>query len=442
MKATVMQLHRDLQLGRTSSVELTEQALTAIAGHRVAGGAAFIHVDAQAALAAARQIDAVGLYPTPLAGLPLSVKDLFDVQGQITTAGSVVRKQNPPVQQDATVVAKLRAAGAVLLGRTNMSEFACSSLGLNPHYGTPRNPGDPERVAGGSSSGAAVSVALGMSVAALGSDTGGSARIPAAFCGLVGFKATAKRVPMQGCLPLSPSLDSIGTLGRSVSCCAILDAVLSSGWTPSHARGQPPDVKKRRLYVTEDYLAEHLDPAVAQAFDEALARLSQAGARIIRFDFPELGWIADMDAQGGLAAAEAWHGHGERLESEDGAYYDPRVVRHLRQGAGQSAVRYLELLERRRTLQAVAAHRLSMADAWLMPTVAILPPRLAELDDDEDYGRLDRLAQRNSAVANLLDGCALSLPLTAQIGLSVCGLHGRDTHTLKIAAGIERVLEC
>ncbi|WP_255701228.1 amidase family protein [Chromobacterium sp. Beijing] len=194
--------------------------------------------------------------------------------------------------------------------------------------------------------------------------------------------------------------------------------------------------------MTEDYLADHLDPAVAQAFDEALARLSQAGARIIRFDFPELGWIADMDAQGGLAAAEAWHEHGERLESEDGAYYDPRVVRHLRQGAGQSAVRYLELLERRRTLQAVAAHRLSMADAWLMPTVAILPPRLAELDDDEDYGRLNRLAQRNSAVANLLDGCALSLPLTAQIGLSVCGLHGRDTHTLKIAAGIERVLEC
>ncbi|WP_255701229.1 amidase family protein [Chromobacterium sp. Beijing] len=240
MKATVMQLHRDLQLGRTSSVALTEQALTVIAGHRAAGGAAFTHVDAQAALAAARHIDAVGLYPTPLAGLPLSVKDLFDVQGQITTAGSVVRKQNPPVQQDATVVAKLRAAGAVLLGRTNMSEFACSSLGLNPHYGTPRNPGDPERVAGGSSSGAAVSVALGMGVAALGSDTGGSARIPAAFCGLVGFKPTAKRVPMQGCLPLSPSLDSIGTLGRSVSCCAILDAVLCSGWTPSHARGQPP----------------------------------------------------------------------------------------------------------------------------------------------------------------------------------------------------------
>ncbi|KMN83744.1 amidase [Chromobacterium sp. LK11] len=440
MKPTVMQMHRNLLLGNTSSVALTEGALDAIAGHQGAEGAIFTQVHAHAALAAARRIDASKRFSTPLAGIPLSVNDSFDIQGAVTTAGSVVLKPSAPAGLDAEAVSKLRQAGAVLLGRTNMSEFAYSGLGLNPHYGTPRNPGDPERVAGGSSSGAAVSVALGLSAAALVSDTGGSARIPAAFCGLVGFKATARRMPMQGCLPLSPSLDSIGTLARSVSCCAILDAALSGGWLPAHASGQPPDVKKRRLYVTEDYLADQTDPTVAQAFDAALACLSRAGARIIRFDFPELGWIADMDAQGGLAAAEAWRWHRERLEGESGDSYDPRIAQGLRQGAGQSAVRYLELLERRRALQAVAAHRLSMADAWLMPTVAILPPKLAELDDDDAYGRLNQLALRNSAVINLLDGCAASLPLTGQIGLGVCGLQGRDAHILKLAAGIERAL--
>lgn len=440
MKPTVMQLHRDLLSGNTSSVALTEQALAAIASHQEAGERAFTLVDAKAALATARQVDATGVYPTPLAGIPVSVKDLFDIQGQVTTAASLVFTHNPPASRDAAVVATLRAAGAVLLGRTNMSELACSGLGLNSHYGTPLNPGDPERVAGGSSSGAAVSVALGMSAAGLGIDTGGSARIPAAFCGLVGFKPTARRVPMQGCLPLSPSLDSVGTLARSVSCCAILDAVLSGGWTPSHARGQPPDVKKRRFYVTDDYLSEHVDSAVAQAFDDALARLSQAGARIIRFDFPELERIADMEAQGGLAAAEAWRCHGPLLEGEGCACYDPRIVRDLRQGAGLSAVRYQELMEQRRELQAAAAYRLSMADAWLMPTVAILPPKLAELENVDVYARLNRLVLRNSAVVNLLDGCAVSLPLTDQIGLSVCGLHGRDSHILKIAAGVEYAL--
>lgn len=441
MKPSLMHLHRDLLLGNTSSVALTKQALHAIACHQQAGGAAFTQVNAKTALAVARQLDTARLYPTPLAGLPLVISDGFDVQSQVTCAGSVVLKSKPPASQDAAVVASLRAAGAVLLARTNMSEFSYSSLGLNPHYGTPLNPGDPTRVAGGSSSGAAVSVALGMSAAALVSDSSGSARIPAAFCGLVGFKATAKQMPLQGCLSLSPSLDSVGMLARSASCCSVLSAVLSGGWMPTHIRNsQPPGIKRCRLYVTEDYLAEQLDPEVAQAFDKALTRLSKAGARIIRFDFPELRQIAEMNAQGGQIAAEAWRWHHARLEEADCRHLDPRIAQLIRQGANQSAVDYQDLLEQRRTLQAVAAQRLSMADAWLMPTVAILPPTLAQLENDDAYTRLNRLVQRNSAVVNLLDGCAVSLPLSPQIGLSVCGLHGRDTHILKLAAGIEATL--
>ena len=441
MKPSLMQLHKDLLLGNTSSVALTIQALDAIASHQKTGGAAFTQVNAKAALAVARQLDATRLYPSPLAGIPLVINDGFDIQGQITRAGSMVLKSNPPASQDATVVAALRAARAVLLGRANMSEFSYSSLGLNPHYGTPLNPSDPTRVAGGSSSGAAVSVALGMSAAALVSDSSGSARIPAAFCGLVGFKATSQRMPLQGCLSLSYALDSVGILARSASCCSVLDAVLSKGWMPAHTRsGQAPGIKRCRLYVTEDYLAEQLDPAVAQAFDKALTRLSKAGARIIRFDFPELRQITKMNAQGGQIAAEAWRKHRTRLEGKDSGRYDPRVAQLIRQGGNQSAVDYQDLLEQRRTLQTVAAHRLSMADAWLMPTVAILPPTLAQLEDDDAYTRLNRLVQRNSAVVNLLDGCAVSLPLSPQIGLSVCGLHGRDTHILKLAAGIEATL--
>lgn len=440
MRPTLTQLHLALRQGRTSSVALTEHALDAIHRHREDGGVAFLQLDAESALAAAHKIDAAKHYPSFLSGIPISVKDLFDVRGQVTTAGSVVLKNEPPARQDAQAVARLRAAGAVLLGRTNMSEFAYSGLGLNPHYGTPINPGDPTRIAGGSSSGAAVSVAQGMSAAALGTDTGGSLRIPAAFCGLTGFKPTARRVPQQGCLPLSPSLDSIGPLASSVSCCAMMDAVLRVGGTPALSQDILPSLNGRRLYVSEDYVADQLDPAVAQAFEQALSRLSRAGAKIIRFDFPELRQIADINAKGGLVAAEAWRWHHARLTGKDGGSYDPRIARRIRAGASQSAADYLDILEQRRALQAVATRRLSMADAWLMPTVAILPPTLAELEDDATFTRLNSLVLRNTSIINLLDGCAVSLPLTPQIGLSVSGLYNRDHHTLKLAASIESAL--
>lgn len=432
---TIADLADALAAGRTTSVALTEQALARIDAHVKAGGAAFIEVDADGALAAARAADqarAAGFVASPLAGLPVSIKDLFDVRGQRTRAGSRVLDTRPPAQADAPVVARLRAAGAVLVGRTNMSEFAYSGLGLNPHYGTPRNPFDPDCVTGGSTSGGALSVAAGMAVAALGTDTGGSIRIPSAFCGLTGFKPTACRVPMDGGVPLSTTLDSAGPLARSVACCAAFDAVLSGQTLDTRAA----TLSGLRLYVTRDFVGDGLDPAVAAAFDAALGRLSRHGAQVIPFDFPELLRLPQINAGGGFSAAESWTWH-RALLAEQGERYDPRVAVRIRRGAQQSAADYIELLAERRAMRASAARRLREADAWLMPSVATRPPRLDSLVRDEDFFAINGLVLRNSSVINFLDGCAVSLPLAQGIGLSVCGLQGQDARVLQVAGALE-----
>lgn len=437
---TIAELAASLNAGRTTSVALTEQALERIDSHRTAGGAAFIEVDDKGALAAAAAADharAAGHVASPLAGLPVSVKDLFDVRGQVTRAGSKAL-DGAAAAADAPAVARLRAAGAVLIGRTNMSEFAFSGLGLNPHYGTPRAPFDEACIAGGSTSGGAVSVALGMAVAALGTDTGGSIRIPSAFCGLTGFKPSARRVPLKGAVPLSTSLDSAGPLARSVACCAAFDAVLSGEALDS----RPTALAGLRLYVTRDFVTEGLDSEVARAFDAALASLSGLGARIIPFDFPELNRLPQINAGGGLTAAEAWHWHRALLEAR-GAAYDPRVATRIRRGQQQSAADYLTLLREREAMRQRAAALLRDADAWLMPTVAVRPPRIDALDSDEAFFSTNGLVLRNPSVINFLDGCAVSLPLSAAapgISLSVCGLNGADERILQVAGGIEKGL--
>ena len=437
---TIAALAADLAAGRTTSVALTEQALARIDAHRNGGGAAFLEVDAAGALAAARAADqarAAGLVASPLAGLPISIKDLFDVQGQVTRAGSKALA-GAPASADAPVVARLRAAGAVLIGRTNMSEFAFSGLGLNPHYGTPRTPFDEARIAGGSTSGGAVSVALDMAVAALGTDTGGSIRIPSAFCGLTGFKPTASRVPLAGAVPLSTSLDSAGPLARSVACCAAFDAIVSGETLDS----RPAPLAGLRLLVTRDFVCDGLDAEVAQAFDATLATLSRLGARIIPFDFPELKRLPQINAGGGLTAAEAWHWH-KQLLAERGNDYDQRVAMRIRRGEQLGAADYIELLAERRAMQARAAGLLREADSWLMPTVAVRPPRLDALESDEAFFATNGLVLRNPSVLNFLDGCAVSLPLPAAgqgIGLSVGGLNGSDARVLQVAGAIEAAL--
>ncbi|ASL72865.1 amidase [Ralstonia solanacearum] len=436
-------LAAELAAGHTTSIALTEAALARAQSHRAAGGAAYIDIDARAALDMARAADAAraaGNVPSLLAGLPVSIKDLFDVAGQVTAAGSRALAHQSAATSDATAVARLRAAGAVLLGRTNMSEFAFSGLGLNPHYGTPRTPADGTRAAGGSTSGGAVTVAGGMAVAALGTDTGGSIRIPAAFCALTGFKPTARRVPMAGGVPLSTSLDSGGPLANSVDCCAIVDAVLSGQALDTDA----VPLAGLRLGLTRDYVAADLDDTVATAFARAVARLERAGAHIVRFEFPELLQLPEINGGGGLPAAEAWAWHRPHLARAE-AQYDRRVATRIRRGEQMSAAAYLDVMAARARMIAAARKRLGNLDAWLMPTVAIVPPEVAPLEaDDARFFHTNALVLRNPSAINFLDGCALTLPIHADgelpVGLSLCGLADDDARILRVGRAVETAL--
>ncbi|MGA3767893.1 amidase [Ralstonia solanacearum] len=436
-------LAAELAAGHTTSIALTEAALARAQSHRAAGGAAYIDIDTRAALDMARAADAAraaGNVPSLLAGLPVSIKDLFDVAGQVTAAGSRALAHQSAATSDATAVARLRAAGAVLLGRTNMSEFAFSGLGLNPHYGTPRTPADGTRAAGGSTSGGAVTVAGGMAVAALGTDTGGSIRIPAAFCALTGFKPTARRVPMAGGVPLSTSLDSGGPLANSVDCCAIVDAVLSGQALDTDA----VPLAGLRLGLTRDYVAADLDDTVATAFARAVARLERAGAHIVRFEFPELLQLPEINGGGGLPAAEAWAWHRPHLARAE-AQYDRRVAARIRRGEQMSAAAYLDVMAARVRMIAAARKRLGNLDAWLMPTVAVVPPEVAPLEaDDARFFHTNALVLRNPSAINFLDGCALTLPIHAAgelpVGLSLCGLADDDARILRVGRAVETAL--
>ena len=443
-KTTIRELAADLAAGRITSVALTQQMLARAEAHRAQGGHAYVSLDGAQALAEARASDAAraaGIVASPLAGVPISIKDLFDVKGQVSSAASLALADAPPADADALAVARLRAAGVVLLGRTNMSEFAFSGLGLNPHYGTPRNPHDHARVAGGSTSGGAVTVALAMAAGALGTDTGGSIRIPSAFCGLTGFKPTAASVPLTGTVPLSRSLDSAGPIAHSVDCCAILYAALSG-----HDVGaQAPALKGLRFGFTLDYVGTHVEPQVQQAFDAALDKLRAAGAQVEQFDFPELLELPRINGGGGLVAAEAWHWHRVLLE-EKGAQYDQRVAARIRRGQQQGAADYIDLLDARARLIAIAKRRLAPFDAWLIPSVAVLAPQVAPLEaDDATFFATNGLVLRNASVINFLDGCALSLPCHAEgelpVGLGICGLAGADDTVLQIGRAVEALLQ-
>src|SRR3954466_7960409 len=309
--STLKKLAEDLESGRTSSRKLVEECLAKIADPAGEGQRAFIHVDRDAALGAADAMDRLRhakAAPSPYAGIPVSIKDLFDIKGQVTRAGSRALDDSAPAEADAPVVARLRAAGFVVIGRTNMTEFAYSGIGINPHYGTPKGAWQRSagHVPGGSSSGAAVSVVDGMAHAALGTDTGGSCRIPAAWNGIVGFKPTQRRVPLDGAVPLSSPLDSIGPIARTVKCCAVLDAVLANE-PIAPLRFRP--VKGLRLAVPTTVALDDIEDAVAQAFERALEKLAREGALIERIAVPEFLDVAPMSAKGGFPAAEsyAWH---------------------------------------------------------------------------------------------------------------------------------------
>ncbi|WP_042289129.1 amidase, partial [Paraburkholderia mimosarum] len=347
---------------------------------------------------------------------------------------------------DAAAVARLRRAGAVLVGRTNMSEFAFSGLGLNPHYGTPLSPyhrgvpGDA-RVAGGSSSGAAASVADGMAAIALGTDTGGSIRIPAAFCGLTGFKPTAARIPKRGAVPLSPTLDSFGPIGNTVACCALVDRVLA-GLEPHVPAAR--HLEGVRLGVLTNYVTDGIDPEVAETIDTALKHLDAAGAIVSEVRFAAFERLADINRIGfSPMEAYAWH---RELIAKHRDRYDPRVLVRILKGEAATAADYLDLIAARAAVMEEAQATLwSRFDAVIAPTVPIAPPPVAPLVADDDvFARTNALVLRNPSAFNFLDACALSLPChhygAAPVGLMLAAAPGADDALLAIGRGVEAVL--
>jgi aspartyl-tRNA(Asn)/glutamyl-tRNA(Gln) amidotransferase subunit A len=443
---TIQQLRERLDRGEVSSRELCDDALARIddpAGEGVRAFTEVYHAEARAAADAADLQRRAGFVASPLAGLPVSVKDLFDIAGRQTRAGSVVLDGAPLASADATIVARLRRAGAVIVGKTNMTEFAYSGLGINPHYGTPRAPYERAtgRIPGGSSSGAAVSVSDGMAVAGIGTDTGGSVRIPAAFCGLTGFKPTASRVPLAGAYPLSFTLDSIGPLARSVACCATIDAILA-GETPAPL--VPRQLRGLRLFAPLNHVRAGLDDTVATAFIAALDVLRTAGAVIDEGPLAAFERLPALQGKLNISAAEAYWWHRGML-AKDEARYDVEIARRIHGGAAITTAEYIDLLRGRAAYIAAFSAESDGYDALLWPTVAIVPPPIAALvTDPEAYARVNALVLRNTSAANVLDGCAVSLPLaaarSAPVGLMVVGRRGEDAGLLRIAAGLEAVL--
>jgi aspartyl-tRNA(Asn)/glutamyl-tRNA(Gln) amidotransferase subunit A len=441
---TLAQLAADLGSGG-SSRGLVEQCLARIGDRAGEGERVFLKVHAADALAAADFYDrlrARGAAASPFAGIPVSIKDLFDLAGDVTTAGSRALKDAEPAARDAPSVARLRAAGFIPIGRTNMTEFAFSGLGINPHYGTPLNPYDRRagRIPGGSSSGAAVSVTDAMAFGALGTDTGGSCRIPAALCGIVGFKPTARRVPTAGAFPLSTSLDSIGPLAATVACCAVLDAVLAG--EPA-AELAPFPLAGLRMAVPQTIVLDGLEPGVARAFEAALDALRKAGARIADIPLRELSELPQINAKGGFAAAESYAIH-RALIAKAEKTYDPQVLTRILRGQEQSAADYIDLVAARADFIRRFAAVTAPYDALLMPTTPLTAPRLADLAADDSYRKVNFLMLRNPAIVNFLDRCSISLPCQragdAPVGLMLVGEHGADRRLLAIAAAIEQVV--
>jgi len=381
----------------------------------------------------------------PLAGLAVSVKDLFDVAGQVAAAGSRVLADAPAAVQDSPAVARLRAAGAALIGRTNMTEFAFSGVGTNPHHGTPANPADAAvpRIPGGSSSGAAVSVATGAAFIGLGSDTGGSIRIPAALCGIVGFKNTARLTPRDGTVPLSTTLDTVCAMTRSVRDAIVAHELLAAR---SVTRGCVP-LAGYRLAVARTSMLDGLDPVVSVAFERSLKTLRDAGAHIQEIPLAEIRELGSIQATGGFSAAESYAWHKDLLSRKaDG--YDQRVRARIERGAGMKAHEYIELIHARRNWIARVEAALRGFDAVLSPTVPIVAPPIAQVApgaaNDEEFFRVNTLLLRNPSVVNMLDGCAISIPCHVPgelpSGLMIWQSAMRDDTVLNIALQAEATL--
>lgn len=442
---TLNELALDLEEGKTTSRALVEQALGAIEDPAGEGERVFLLVDREGALATADLMDGLrqrGKAPSPWAGIPFSSKDLFDEAGEVTTAGSKVLANEPPASRDARCIARLKSAGFVRMGRTNMTEFAYSGVGLNPHYGTPKSVWDREagRIPGGSSSGAAVSVADGMSALGIGTDTGGSCRIPAAFNRVVGYKPSTGRVPKNGVFPLSETLDAPGPFAPTVQCCASADALMAEDWD-----GQIADtpISALRFGALKTMVCDDLDDHVSTALEKALSALSAAGASVVDAAFEPISQLPEINAKGGIAAAEAYSVHHARMAT-NGDEYDQRVRTRVNSGSIITAQEIIEIHHRRAEMIAHAHQTMAAVDAWVMPTCPTAPFKISDVDDEDNYGPLNLKCLRNTFVGNFLHTCAISVPIGepdgAPVGLMVMMPAGNDARLFAVAAAVEAVV--
>jgi aspartyl-tRNA(Asn)/glutamyl-tRNA(Gln) amidotransferase subunit A len=421
---------------RASCRDRLEQALARIADPKGEGARACLTVYADAARAAADAADARVARGASLGsfdGTIVSIKDLFDVDGEPTRAGSkVLAEEAAPAKADATIVQRLRAAGAVIIAKTNMTEFAFSGIGANPHFGTPGNPRDRTRVPGGSSAGAPISVADGMCELAIGTDTGGSVRIPASLCGLVGFKPSRQRVPTDGAFPLSTTLDSIGPIGKSVADCAAADAVMAG---EDILPLEPIALAGLRFGVAEGLPLDRLDDTVAAAFALAVKRLDDAGVRVTHETLALFDDMGEINAKGGISPYEACAIHRDRMNRR-AADIDPNVRARIERGCATSAADYADMVRQRERLVQAMDARLATLDALLMPTTSIVAPTIAEVADSKTFAARNAAVLRNTAIINFFDLCAISLPLQAKlpIGLMLIARNGHDHRLLRIAA--------
>jgi aspartyl-tRNA(Asn)/glutamyl-tRNA(Gln) amidotransferase subunit A len=445
-RKTIAGCLEELREARTGSQALVDEALARSHDPAGEGARVFVSILDETARALARASDAsrqAGLERSAIEGMPVTVKDLFDVKGETSCAGSAILKDHPRASENSAVVRRLLAAGAVIVGRTNMTEFAYSGLGINPFYGTPRNAWDRKtgRIPGGSSSGAAVSVTDGMAVAAVGTDTGGSIRIPAALNGLAGFKPTARRIPAQGVLPLSPSFDSVGPIARSVACCAALDAILSGD---GESGAVAPPLKGLRFVLPATVVLDGMDEPVTRAFWGSVAKLSAAGVWIDEQPLEAFARLGEINPKGRLQAAEAWAWTRKYIEGRAGEC-DPRVVSRIRRGEDVGAAEYIGLLQARAEWIREVERAMRPYDAMIMPTVPVVAPAIGELvASDEAYFKANAAMLRNPSFVNFLDGCALTLPChragEAPVGLTLAGRAMDDRRILSIGLAVEELL--
>jgi aspartyl-tRNA(Asn)/glutamyl-tRNA(Gln) amidotransferase subunit A len=429
-------------MAQTSCRDRLEQALARIADPKGEGARACLTVYADAARAAADAADARakrGAALGPFDGTIVSIKDLFDVAGEPTRAGSkILAEEAVPAKADAAIVRRLRDAGAVIVAKTNMTEFAFSGIGANPHFGTPGNPRDRSRVPGGSSAGAPVAVADGMCDIAIGTDTGGSVRIPASLCGLVGFKPSKQRVPTDGAFPLSYTLDSVGPIAKSVADCGAADAVMAG---EEILPLEPIALKGLHFGVAEGLPLDRIDDTVAAGFALAVKRLADAGVRVTHETLALFDDMGAINAKGGISPYEACEIHRDRMarRADD---IDGNVRARIARGCEIAPEVYAGMVSERKVLLQAMDARLAPLDALLMPTTSIVAPTIAEVADTKVFAARNAAVLRNTAIINFFDLCAISLPVQAPlpVGLMLIGRNGHDHRLLRIAAAVEKSL--